>query len=396
MADPDAEGAIEAHLERYVTKLRSSGAVSSPAVEAAFRRVPRHRLLESFYTGKYSDEALVVIEPDNPTPDHLAAIYADTALVTRVKNGLPASSSSAPGLMASMLELLELQAGMNVLEIGAGTGYNAALLAELVGDQRQIVTVDVRDDVVAQSQRLLHRAGYGEIAVVRGDGFYGYEERAPFDRIIVTVGSPDLSPHWIAQLTSGGFVLVPLRQLIMNPLIRVWSDGDVIEGRVVGLSGFMMMEGELHDASYWPKRPRPDDTGKSRDEPVWGDFAWRPQPGQAWVDSEWGGFWYFVATRDRRAWMPSWQAFGLWDEDRGTVVISEERITTVGDDGLRSDLEHLYAQWHHLGRPAPSRYRLRFVPLGDGSEDLPTGAWKMDRRFFRQLTWVDSGLPLSS
>jgi protein-L-isoaspartate(D-aspartate) O-methyltransferase len=80
-----------------------------------------------------------------------------------------------------MLELLDLAPGLNVLEIGAGTGYNAALMAELVGDQRLVVTLDVLQDVVEQTRRLLARAGYLQIAVLWRDGVQGAAERAPFD-----------------------------------------------------------------------------------------------------------------------------------------------------------------------------------------------------------------------
>lgn len=148
------------HQDAYVARLQSAGAIQSPIVEAAFRRVPRHRLIESFYTGRYTEEGLVVVDPDNPTADQLATIYGEGALVTRVTDGRPASSSSAPGLVASMLDLLESERGQSVLEIGAGTGYNAALLAEVVGDQRRVVTIDYQDDVAAQTRRLLSRAGY--------------------------------------------------------------------------------------------------------------------------------------------------------------------------------------------------------------------------------------------
>lgn len=372
----------------YVLRLASSGAIQSPAVEAAFRRVPRHRLIEAFYAGRYTEEGLVVVDPEKPTGDQQAAIYGDGALVTRVKDGRPASSSSAPALVACMLELLELERGHAVLEIGAGTGYNAALLAEVVGDQRRIVSVEYQDDVAAQTQRLLRRAGYADILVVCGDGFYGYEERAPFDRVVVTVGCPDVSPHWLAQLAPRGFVLVPLRLLIMNPLVRVWTDDDGVRGRVVGLSGFMMMEGELYDASYWPSTPPPEHAGEGSEEPIWENFAWRPQRGEAWVDSEWGGFWYFVATRDQRAWMPNWLGFGLRD-GRGSVVISEGVIRTAGSGDLRGDLDRLHDEWHKLGRPRPSQYSLRFVAVNSATPDVPEGAWSVDRRFFRQFTWVE-------
>lgn len=101
-----------------------------------------------------------------------------------------------------MLELLDLAPGLNVLEIGAGTGYNAALMAELVGDQHLVVTLDVLEDVVEQTRRLLARAGYPEIAVLWRDGVQGAAERAPFDRIVATVGRSDLSPRWAEQLAT--------------------------------------------------------------------------------------------------------------------------------------------------------------------------------------------------
>lgn len=380
---------IDAQLDGYVAKLISSGAIRSAAVETAFRRVPRHRLIEGFYPGKYGDDDLVVVDPDDPAPEHISAIYGEGALVTRVKDGLPASSSSAAGLVASMLDLLEIKPGMRVLEIGAGTGYNAALLSEMVGDQRRVVSVEYQEDVVAQTRRLLARAGYGEIAVIQGDGFFGYQQAAPFDRVVVTVGCPDISPHWLAQLSPQGFALVPLRQLPMNPLVRVWNEADEVQGRVVGLSGFMMMQGELYDSAYWPKGGAPMDTEAAREDPVWADFNWRPQAGEAWEASEWGGFWYFLATRERRAWMPNWRAFGLWEEGRGTVLVTEGTIRTVGDVGLRAELDHLYDDWQRLGRPRPSQYRLAFLPMARVSRDVHPGAWNVDRRFFSQLTWVE-------
>lgn len=115
---------------------------------------------------------------------------------------MPASSTTQPSLVADMLELLELTRGVRVLEVGAGTGYNAALLAELVGDQRLVITVDVAEDVMAQTRRLLAGAGYPGITVLCRDGFDGVPERAPFDRIVATVGCADISPHWAEQLAS--------------------------------------------------------------------------------------------------------------------------------------------------------------------------------------------------
>jgi SAM-dependent methyltransferase len=158
--------------------------------------VPRHRLLETFFHRPLdaADFTTVHHDPARPCPEDLELIYSDTALGTRLVERfgarLPASSTSQPSLVADMLELLEVAPGHRVLETGAGTGYNAALLAELIGDQRLVITVEVVEDVVAQTRRLLAGAGYLGITVLCRDGFDGVPERAPFDRIVATWAAP--------------------------------------------------------------------------------------------------------------------------------------------------------------------------------------------------------------
>src|SRR5439155_24991906 len=133
-------------------------------------------------------------DPQRPRPEHLEQIYSERALITRLRDNLGTSSSSQPALMADMLQLLDVRPGLRVLEIGAGTGYNAALLAELTGDPSLVTTIDIQPDVVEQTRRSLVRAGYGGVRVLCRDGFAGAPEAAPFDRIVATVGCPDLSP----------------------------------------------------------------------------------------------------------------------------------------------------------------------------------------------------------
>jgi hypothetical protein len=128
---------ISSLINQYVELLKEAGWIRSGAIEAAFRRVPRHLLIEKIYSGS-AQSGILEIDPTNP--EHLAMIYSNTALVIRWDPDKP-SSSSQPGLMAQMLELLALQPGMRVLEIGAGSGYNAALMAELVSDPSLITTL---------------------------------------------------------------------------------------------------------------------------------------------------------------------------------------------------------------------------------------------------------------
>jgi protein-L-isoaspartate(D-aspartate) O-methyltransferase len=231
----------------------AAGAIRSPEVERAFRKVERHRLLETFYYRDGTSFTAIDHDPEAPRRENLELIYAANALATRQADGMPTSSTSLPALVAQMLELLELSAGQKVLEIGAGTGYNAALLAEITGDQRLVTTVDVQADVVEQTGRLLAGAGYPRIQVLVRDGFDGVPELAPFDRIVATVGCSDLSPHWVEQLADDGAVLIPLEHAGSHPLAVVRQDRGALRGRVVQWTGFMPVRGPLHIADLWPR-----------------------------------------------------------------------------------------------------------------------------------------------
>jgi SAM-dependent methyltransferase len=138
--------------------------------------------------------------------------------------------------------MLRLRRGMRVLEIGAGTGYNAALLAELVGADGEVTAVEIQADVAAQARRSLRRAGYAA-RVVRGDGARGLRAAAPFDRIIVTAGCWELPRTWYDQLAPGGILVMPLRLNLATVLLALRRRGENLVSFAAGPCGFMPMEG---------------------------------------------------------------------------------------------------------------------------------------------------------
>jgi protein-L-isoaspartate(D-aspartate) O-methyltransferase len=173
-----------------VDELRRAGVVRDGPVEAALRAVERHRFL-----------------PAVP----VARAYADEAVVTQTApDGLPTSSASQPSIVAIMLRQLAVQPGHRVLEIGAGTGYNAALLAHLAGHSGQVTTIDVDPVTASAAGRHLAAAGVEGVEVVTADGWLGHPAGAPYDRIEATVGSWDVSTSWVDQLAEGGVLVVPL------------------------------------------------------------------------------------------------------------------------------------------------------------------------------------------
>ncbi|OZV73087.1 methyltransferase, FxLD system [Micromonospora echinospora] len=201
----------------------SADTIRSEAVAAAFSVVPRHL----FAPG----ESLDVVYDSN------------TPLVTKTgSDGTALSSVSAAHIQAVMLEQAEIEPGMRVLEIGSG-GYNAALIAELVGPQGAVTSVDIDPEIVARARACLQTAGYDRVRVVQADAEYGVPEQAPYDRIIVTVGAWDIPPAWIAQLSEHGRIVVPLRFAGLSRCVAF----DLAEGRLVShsycLGGFVPMQG---------------------------------------------------------------------------------------------------------------------------------------------------------
>lgn len=226
--------AAMAMRQRLVDQLRTDGALHDPEVEHAISVVPRHRFL-----------------PGLP----LEQSYADTAVSTRFEREVPISAASQPGIVALMLEQARVEPGMRVLEIGAGTGYNAALLAELVGPTGQVVTVDIDEDITRDASAHLASAGYPEVVVETGDGAAGWPALAPYDRIELTVGAPDISPTWFSQLRDGGLLVLPLQLGLGDLSVAFRKHGEMLLSESVVPCGFMSLRGGSAGPSRWATLP---------------------------------------------------------------------------------------------------------------------------------------------
>lgn len=227
MAGMGDAGASATELnEELVRELERTGVLRDPAVAAAFRAVRRHHFL-----------------PDRP----LDEVYADAAILTKYgEHGLPISSSSQPAIMAIMLELLRVRPGDHVLEVGAGTGYNAALLARLTGPAGRVVTLDVDRELCVQARANLARAGGANVLVVLADGAGGWPDGAPYDRVILTVGAEDLSVAWLDQLRDGGRLVVPLGLGGTVQLCVAFDRrGGLFVSDALTSCGFMPLRGEM-------------------------------------------------------------------------------------------------------------------------------------------------------
>lgn len=216
---PDA---AEPLRRRLVERLIARRAARSPAVIGALETVARHRFLPQF-------------------PLELA--YADRSIALSLERGVTVSSISQPSMIAEMLEQLAVRPGDRVLEIGTGSGYNAALLAELCGPEGRVVTIEVDPGLAEQARTALRAAGYERVRVVAGDGVAGAPEHAPFDRILLTVAADDLVPAWRAQLAPEGRLVLPLILNVLQESVAFEGPPPLHSVSVLGAS-FVTLRGD--------------------------------------------------------------------------------------------------------------------------------------------------------
>jgi len=213
------EKELEARRRMLVERLEALG-VGEDVLEAMLR-VPRHR----FVRDELQDVA-----------------YIDTPLDIGLDQTI-----SAPHMVAVMCDLLELSEGQKVLEIGAGSGYNAAVMAELVGKSGHIYTVERLESLVNFARENLEKAGYENVTVLHEDGSIGCTEHAPYDRISVTCAAPEVPKPLIEQLKPGGIMAIPVGDYFQE-LILVKKDergkvtkktkGGVVFVPLIGKYGF--------------------------------------------------------------------------------------------------------------------------------------------------------------
>lgn len=216
-----------------------------------FRRVPREAFIPDVVWVRRDDGWAVPLRREDDPDRWMALVRSDDSVITQVDDGAtekgtwPTSSASAPHIVATMLEALDVHAGMRVLEIGTGTGYNAALLAELAGASN-VTTIEFDPDLAENARKALRQAGH-PVEVVTGDGVDGHPANAPYDRVIATAAICELPYAWVEQTRPGGVVVVPWGPTVHpdEPLavLTVGTDGTA-RGRFTDPAWFMPLRGQ--------------------------------------------------------------------------------------------------------------------------------------------------------
>lgn len=374
--------AAEEANQQLVDQLIARGALWSPALIAAFRATPRHRFLPRVWHCTRQPGGWREIHTHAPNRQELRLLYSDRALTTRLSEAAPGrdpvaiSSSSQPSLMAEMLEDLRLAPGMKTLEIGAGTGYNAALLAHLVG---RVVTLEIDRRILAEAQEHLHAFPDRRVDLRHGDGRLGCPDEAPFDRILVTAAASDLEPAWLEQLAEDGLLLAPLDLAPgLAYLVCGGCRDGIFEGRLTRPAYFMPLreegeEGRENSRASSPRLPAADAL-PSLAAP-WAGWAERKASyaGPGLLPSLTFLGWLQGYAIGYQALANGRTVYGIGDLVHGHACwlgMREWRVTGMGGRDLGTQL---WRDFLDAGGPWPSEFRLRVVPA-ERAEPRPFGS----------------------
>ena len=368
---------VEALRRAMVDQMTGAGTLRTLPWSHAFASVPRHLFLPRFF--RQTPDRTGWQPVGEQDAGWLEMVYTDATWVTQLDNdpgqwdiaratgqparGVPTSSSTAPSLMALMLEALDIDDRHRVLEIGTGTGYNAALLTHRLS-ARLVTTVEV-DQVVAEAARLaLLSCGYTPTLVV-GDGAAGHPQGAPYDRMIATCSTATIPAPWVVQLRPSGLLLTNLhRDLAGGALALLRRDGHgQAQGRFLpDYGGFMPVRSNppanverrltaalaTLDADMAARRTPVG--ADELDHPDFGMIVALRLPGVA-------SMWFEPDTGPQR-WLLA---------DDGSWACVEQATHTVAQHGARrlwEDVEALYQRWSGAGKPTRDRFGLTVTDSG--------------------------------
>ncbi|MFI1017566.1 methyltransferase domain-containing protein [Streptomyces sp. NPDC020965] len=302
-----------------VMERRGEWPVRSPWIRAAVEALPRHRFAPD-RLWHWDGHAYRPVDRAADAARWAEEIYPgpDTATVTQVTDGLATSSLSCQGVVVDILDSLRLEPGHRVLELGTGTGWNAALLAYRAGHGR-VTSVETDAGLAATARERLDRAA-ADVTVAIGDGTGGWPCDAPYDRVVATYAVDRIPWAWIAQTRPGGRIVAPWGRL-GHVALTVSADGGAASGWIQGLAQFMPARG-------------------SGDRTVLTDFGQIRRQARATAERPW--------TRDPAPLRKDWHLlFAL------RVALPDVRIVTaVETDGLNAWLHDGVSSWATLSAGA--------------------------------------------
>jgi len=370
---------IESFLEKF-KKLNKE--LPSQEIIKAFYKVPRHFFTPFLYEEKDGSLRKRMFNYKQMQENQLKQVYIDTPIVVLVEDDKVIATSSQPFVMAMMLMDAKVKEGAKVLEIGTGSGYNAAILAEIVKDAKKIVSTEIKTDVANLAKDSLKRAGYENIKVIAEDGGKGFNEEAPYDSIIITCGAPEIPMH--EQVSDKGTISLPLVTHGMETLCSLTKENDkVFRGYLNIYVRFLHFDGIYSDRKQFAKSISSlqrviENYGKKRDDLKQNltDLFVEDSDSEEEKNRKrkaHADFQFFLAISEEDAILYQSKianreaGYALWhieakQPNNGLVVMFNNEIVSWGNESVSEKLLRKYEEWKGLGSPGLSNYIIEFFP----------------------------------
>lgn len=389
----------DVYRKALINELKKHDGLLDPTLEAAFLAVPRHLFL-----------------PD----ETLEAAYADQAIaIKQESDGTVLSSSSQPSMMALMLHQLRLREGDNVLEIGAGSGYNAAIMQTIIGERGNVTSVELDKLLADRAIANLQKARLSAVVnIVNADGAMGYAPRAAYDRIIATVAVWDVPTSWVKQLKQDGILVAPiwLESMQVSAAFVIQPDGSLYSRNNIPC-GFIQLRGIAAGPNVMRRVSGSTLTLSSNDaakidgaalQSLLSDDAETTYLGTPLSFSEyWRGFVPYLTIH-----MPEDYLFAMYSvgegqkdfglEGEGFALLTRGSACFVryqgkgevnmfgGSDALMA-LQAVLDQWEQAGRPGADRIRIQVLPKdADEPVEHPSHTKVYDRLYNQLRVWMET------
>jgi protein-L-isoaspartate(D-aspartate) O-methyltransferase len=361
----------------------------SKATEQAYLATPRHLFVSRFR--EWGSPEWRHVTPEN-LAQHLPALYADRPLVLFGEDDANLFSTiSQPSFVLRMLDMLQLQPDQTVFELGAGSGWNAALMGHLVGRGGRVFSLELIPEVATAAAVAVQAHGLTNVSIVAADGGDGYPAGAPYDRALFTAGAYDLPRAFYDQLRDGGLLMAVIKVegggdtlVVLRKTNNHFESIDSMSCAFVQFRGKRQVDGLEPAAPQtlpgWPELQKQE---VSRTRFWWAgkgqeSLAWRTMTIRFFLGISEPRFRAFKT--DKNPSRPQEELyFGLWDQNlRSLVLAQDDCLIAYGNDSARTQLVEKVRQWVDLGMPSAASFKLSVYP-NDSRVEPRENQWAVKR-----------------
>ncbi len=362
------------YLETLLDKVKQNIGEIAPAIEKAYLNAPRHLFIDAFLDQNPDGEMTEIKVTNDNLEEYLPKLYNDGALCfERNEEGRCISSISQPTLVLMMLQKLDLQEGQKILEIGTASGWNAAMMAQLVGESGAVYSIEILSDLATRTKTKIEQQGIQNIHLFDGDGaIQAYQ--TSFDRIMFTVGSYDIPQNIYSSLNEEGLLLMVLKNRgPFDSLILFKKTQNYLESIENSICGFVPLQGayamkeldgrKLEDWGIWQ---RLKDKEVIRQDFWWGSNYDKPRINYLKIS----GICSFLAITE-----PHFQLFktekgamffGLLEEEKDSMVIwKDNQLIGYGNEQAFHQIKAAFESYLRLGMPSASCFKVKAYPKGE-------------------------------